>query len=519
MTEKPSFLFRYVLPPYACFLLLGHMVLMMVRPEYPLGDPGIPWHFKWGQILVETMSLPGQDFFSHTMYGADWINYQWLFQVVVGVTQLIGGIPFTTAVLMSVYAFLPVLLFQRMLREGTHMFIAFLLAGLAWFILTMHSLDRPHVFTYLFFSILIERLYSIFEGRTNLVKSWWLIPLFLLWTNFHGGFSVGLFTIGVVFLTAVGRYGWERNAENLAVSKNLFLTGLCCGLVSLINPYGIGLHLHVLSFLDLKVLANWQEFASPNFYSASGNIRGFEFVILGLFVTLFLREKQSSRIHVLDLVLCLTFLHFSLQSERHIMLFTIVAIPVIARGLSDWLRNRDYGFLVRRGFELTQEQLQSKSSRIYFPLLVAGYLGLSLIPSGLFQDHFYDIHLSRETASLIRENPEKFQRPFNTDNMGGALIYYLSPDMKVFADDRADFYWQEFMAEKYFKVRFGLEGWDEVLEEYDVDSLILPKKNALQALLPLTTHWELVHEDDLNVVYWRISDAAQATSSSLGSQL
>ncbi|MEM1158598.1 MAG: hypothetical protein AAF649_07760 [Verrucomicrobiota bacterium] len=506
MSEKPSFLFRYVLPPYACFLLLGHMVLMMVRPEYPLGDPGVPWHFKWGQVLLETMSIPGQDFFSHTMYGAEWINYQWLFQAIIGVTQWIGGIPFTTAVLMTVYAFLPVLLLQRMLREGANAIIALLLACLAWFILTMHSLDRPHVFTYLFFSILVERLYRMFEGETDLKKSWWLIPMLTLWTNLHGGFSVGLFTIGVVFLTAGCRYGCNRNAANLAIVKNLFFTGFCCGLASLINPYGIGLHLHVLSFLELKVLANWQEFASPDFYTPSGNIRGFEFLILGLCIVFFLKGKFPSRMHVLDLVLCLTFLHFALQSGRHIILFTLVATPVIARGLSGLLKSRESWFIVRRGFELTQEQLQMRGGRIYFPLIVAGYLALSLTSSAFFQDHFYDIHLSRKTAELIREQPEKFQRPFNTDNIGGALIYYFGPDIKVFADDRADFYWQEFISEKYFKVRFGLEGWDDVLAEYDVDSLILPVDNALQAALLLSPEWKKVHEDDVNVVYFKAAD-------------
>ncbi|MEM6885036.1 MAG: hypothetical protein AAF571_08390 [Verrucomicrobiota bacterium] len=501
MSDKPSLLFRYVLPPYACFLLIGHMALILIRPEYPLGDPGVPWHFKWGQMLVETMSIPRQDFFSHTMYGGDWINYQWLFQALVGVTQLIGGISFTTAVLMSVYAFLPVLLFQRMLREGVNVIAGLVLAALAWFILTMHALDRPHVFTYLFFAILIERLYRLFDGETNLRKSWWLVPMVMVWTNMHGGFSVGLFTIGVVFLTALGRYLLDKTPEHLEVVKTIFLTGFCCGLASLINPYGIGLHLHVLSFLDLKVLANWQEFASPDFYSPSGNIRGFEFLILALCAVFFLRTSSDSRIKVLDLVLCLTFLHFALQSSRHIVLFTIVATPVIARGVNGLLKSRDKWYVVRRGFELTEEQLQMRGGRIYFPLIVVSYLMLSLSTSSLFQNHFYEIHLSRESAEFIRDHPDKFQRPYNTDNIGGALIYYFGPELKVFSDDRADFYWQEFMADTYFKVRFGQPGWDKVLEEYHVDSLILPKENALQAVLSLSPQWKKVHEDDLNVIY------------------
>jgi hypothetical protein len=206
---------------------------------------------------------------------------------------------------------------------------------------------------------------------------------------------------------------------------------------------------------------------------------------------------------VLDLVLCVTFLHFALQSGRHIILFTIVAVPVVARGLDELLRPKKHWFLVRRGYELTEDQCNMRGGRIYMPLIAAAYLAISLIPNPFFQDHFYDIHLSRKTAELIRENPEQFQRPFNTDNIGGALIYYFGPELKVFADDRADFYWQEFMAEKYFPVRFGLEGWDEILDEYQVDSLILPKQHALKPVLKISDQWELIHEDKLNAVYWR----------------
>ncbi len=509
MSDKSSILFRYVLPPYACFLLIGHMLLMMILPDYPLGDPGTPWHFKWGQIIVEQMHLPRQDFFSHTMPGQDWINYQWFFHVMVGVTQKLGGIAFTTAVLMSVYALIPVLLMQRMLKEGCHAIAALFLAAMAWFILTMHSLDRPHVFTYVFFSILLERLYRIYEGKTDLKQSWWLIPMMTLWTNIHGGFSVGLFLIGVVFLVAIGRCIYAGTPENFRAARHLLLTGLCCGLASLINPYGIYLHLHVLSFLDLKVLAHWQEFGSADFYNPSGNIRGFELLMMALLAVFFTRgiAKGKARIGMLDLVLCLTFLHFALQSARHIILFTLIAIPVVARGLDDLFQRKKNWFIVRRGYEINRQQRGMLGGYIYYPLIVGAYLLLSLFPTPFFQNHFYDIHLSRQSAEFIREHPDEFKRPFNTDNVGGALIYYFSPEFKVFADDRADFYWQDFMQDEYFKVRFGQKGWDEILDKYQVDSLILPNEHALQALLLLTPIWEKVHEDELNVIYFRRQEA------------
>ncbi len=503
---------RWLLPPFVLFLFLGHLLLMLLRPEYPLGDPGTPWHFKWGQMLVEGKSLPSGDPFSHTMTDAPWVNYQWLFQVFTGLTQWVGGIPLTTAVMVSLYALVPVLLYQRMLREGIHLGVAFPLAGLAWFVMTMHALVRPHTFTYLFFALLIERLYRVFDGEVSWNKTWWIPLMFLFWANLHGGFSVGLMTMGLVGAVGMTRWLWMRwrhgsgSPSDLAgkqVVTHLFYLGLACGLVTLINPYGIGLHFHILSFLKLDILARWQEFNSPDFYSPSGNIRAFEWMILGIMVVFFCRGS-SERLKPLDLILCLFFLHFALQSNRHIMLFVIVATPVLARGIDAWLSRLPSNVFIRRGYEMTRDQAELRSGWVYIPLVMLAYAGISLSPLPVFEKEFYGQHLSRETADLIRSHPDRFRRMFNTDNVGGALIYYFGPEIKVFADDRADFYWQEFFENEYFKVRFVQEGWQEVLNRYGVDSIVLNKKHPLRVVLTEVPHWHLVHEDKLNAVYWRV---------------
>lgn len=501
MASSSSSLLRYVLPPLAGFFLVAHLCLMMIRPDYPLGDPGIPWHFKWGQILFETGSIPRHDFFSHTMAGHEWINYQWLFQWITGLTQSIGGISLTTVVLMTVYGMLPVLLLLRMMREGGHFFIAFLLAGLAWFILTMHSLDRPHVFTYLLFAIFLERLYSIYLKRSNLRQNGWLIPLMTFWTNVHGGFSVGLILIATVFVTALVRWGMERNSQNGMAVRDLFLTGFFCGCASLINPYGIGLHFHVLSFLELDCLAQWEEFASPDFFSPSGNVVAFKLLVFFLIIIFFLAGR-SRKLNGLDLVLSLVFLHFALQSSRHIMLFTLVGTPVVCRGITSLIADRD-SRIIQRGFELTRQQLQLRSLWVYIPLVFFLAAWGSQLPSPFFKKDFYDLNLSRESAEFIREHPDHFQRPFNSDNVGGALIYYFEGRVPVFMDDRADFYWQEFVEKTYFPVRFAGSGWQQILDEFQVDSLIITPKHPLTPLLEVSPDWGKVYWDNLNAIYWR----------------
>jgi hypothetical protein len=297
------------------------------------------------------------------------------------------------------------------------------------------------------------------------------------------------------------RWAAKRNIQNGRAARDLFLTGFFCGCASLINPYGIGLHLHILSFLELDCLARWEEFASPDFFSPSGNVVAFKLLVFFLLITFFLAGK-SRKLNGLDLVLSLVFLHFALQSSRHIILFTLVATPIVCRGASYLMADRNE-HIIRRGFELTRQQLELRSLRVYIPLVVilAGWLSQSSYP--FFKNNFYDLNLSRESVEFIREHPDKFTRPFNSDNVGGALIYYFEGKIPVFMDDRADFYWQEFIEEKYFPVRFAGSKWQEILDEYEVDSLIITPRHPLTTLLELSAEWGKVYWDDLNAIYWR----------------
>ena len=42
-----------------------------------------PWLLAAGKHILNTHSIPTQDIFSWTHYGAEWINYHWLFDYIV----------------------------------------------------------------------------------------------------------------------------------------------------------------------------------------------------------------------------------------------------------------------------------------------------------------------------------------------------------------------------------------------------------------------------------------------------
>ena len=92
-----------------------------------------------------------------------------------------------------------------------------------------YSPVRAQIFTYFFFALTLYILESSKQSK-NWWKLLWLIPIQILWCNFHGGFLAGL------GLTAI--YGMGE-----ALSRRPFrpylLALLLSALATLMNPYGI----------------------------------------------------------------------------------------------------------------------------------------------------------------------------------------------------------------------------------------------------------------------------------------
>jgi hypothetical protein len=91
---------------------------------------------------------------------------------------------------------------------------------------------------------------------------------------------------------------------------------------------------------------------------------------------------------------------------------------------------------------------------------------------------------------------------FNTYNWGGYLMFAL-PDTPVFVDGRTDLYGDQFLTEDYRQIATGAPGWQEGLERYGVQWVIMEKDSGLARSLSESAEWTLDYEDDLAVIYTR----------------
>src|SRR5207247_1486579 len=79
-----------------------------------------------------------------------------------------------------------------------------LLAVLLFFASSYHFHPRPHLATIVLMGWTFARLCDVENGRRSLRSLIWLVPVFILWTNLHGGVLGGVATVGCVAA------GWPR---------------------------------------------------------------------------------------------------------------------------------------------------------------------------------------------------------------------------------------------------------------------------------------------------------------------
>src|SRR5580693_4966732 len=111
-----------------------------------LGDAGIGWHIRTGQIILSTHAIPRVDPFSSVssaVPGQPWFAWEWLYDVIVGWLEstagLNGVVLFTAFVIAIVFSWT----FRMLLRRGTNVFVAIVLLLLAASAAMIHFLARP----------------------------------------------------------------------------------------------------------------------------------------------------------------------------------------------------------------------------------------------------------------------------------------------------------------------------------------------------------------------------------------
>ena len=487
-----------------------------------LGDAGIGWHIRTGELILESKWVSRVDPFSSTMHGQPWYAWEWLYDVAVGLLHRVAGLNgvvfFSALAIAATFAFA----FRRMIFRGTGVVLAVGLVLIAAVASSVHFLARPHVFSWLLTLIWFEVLRNyVREGKAR--HLFWLPALMLIWVNVHGGFLVGFVLLGAYCLGLVldrvvgeGASAGNGTGEKTSLQKAQFLAvaGTGSAVVTLVNPYGYRLHEHIYRYLtDRFLMDHIDEFLSPNFHGLPQKFFAI-LILLGVITAAVARRK----IEISELLVMLFAVYSGLYATRNIpvsaLLLAMIVGPHLSRAGEGWATGEGVATILTRysaGYLRFEERMTALevSLKGHWPAILAILVGSGICLQGdrlgasQFMNAQFDPNRFPKQAVDWLENERVREPVFCVDSWGGYVIYREFPRLQVVVDDRHDLYGSEYL-KNYLKIVRVEPGWDQALERTHASWLLLPSQSAAATLLRQIPAWKVTYEDKTAVVFHRV---------------
>lgn len=445
-------------------------------------DPDVWWHLRTGELILQTHHVPHSDPYSFTRLGRPWVDHEWLSQVVIyggyRLTGWMGLILLFAAMIAASFLLVYVRCPGRPYIAALFTIWGAVASVPAWGV-------RPQAF-----SLFLGSLFLFVLDRSSRSPDvlWWTIPATILWVNLHAGYALGialllLFFAGEILDVGFGREAWNKAKPRLV---RLAVATLACLFVVPLNPNGTRMYGYPLDTLSSPAMRRYiDEWMSPNFHLH----RYLPFLGLVLALALFL-PLSSRRLRPCEMLLLLVTLVGALFSVRHIPIFVLVTVPILA-GLAQDCRRQP-------GFSLL---LQSRAGPSQLKLAVNAILVLGLLMFVVVRVRYVGGHQHAIEASHFPEGAVRFisehkpvGRMLNHYNWGGYFIWKLYPQTPVFIDGRADLYGDALM-DQIAATYYLRNDWQLTLKQWDITSVVMPPDAPLITALHVLPGWRQVYAD------------------------
>jgi tetratricopeptide (TPR) repeat protein len=509
--------------------LIGVVALAFLMSFHTLTGVDIFWHLKAGEIIWQTHEVPKQDLFSFTKAGAEWIDAQWLFQVVVYALHQSLGYP--GMILFS--ACLAALTWALILGIGYQpkRYLLTTLIGIISLLAALSRLKlRPESFSFLFMAL---EIYLIHQHQRGKKFALYIVPVLIwLWAGSEGLWPLGLFILSaflieeIFFLPRLNMQKYFKRMFPPAPAGAASRLGICfilSALLTLANPYGLNGVLFPwrlfkeISFPESFLGGYIGEFQNPFLYLRWLDLSAYIILILFSAVVLGLALRQR-RVSPAALLLWAGFLYLSAISLRNVALFAIVMAAVIGMALaSEGSRGESINEEFFPSPRIRASFLQAQPFFAIGLLIIFFWLGLDITTSRFFIRNQSYVRFgvgALETEFPVRASeflksisfppdPLGKAKIFNDLKSAGYLIWSGHPEWRVYTDPRLEVYGENFF-ERYSYLFMNYRAFEREDQKYDFDAVVLSpltRHKLFVRELYLDKKWALVYLDGLNVIF------------------
>jgi hypothetical protein len=430
------------------------------------------WQLATGRWIVEHRALPLTDPFALASARSEWIDGEWLYEVVLyGAHSLLGlnGLSFVRGLLCAAMFTCVFLFARRNGDEGTA-----LLATAIAFAGAMPLLDlRP--------SAVAALLVVLMLGARTL---WARVLITVVWVNVHPSALLAP-VLNVGRPEQRGRRKEERGSRSLLplfsflFSLTALRSAAACAIALLCNPHG---YKAILAPLELTSFVTGGTFVNAEWLPSSPSQFPLLYLAIAAAVALYAMQPQRDWGRVTLLLL------FALLAIRHV-------------------RNQPLFFAA---FPLLIPLPQLRSAIAYVTTAIAVLL------VAISTDHRLGVPPERFPIAAVEKLKQANLKGniYNADQFGGYLIWTFYGERRVLTDGRNELY-RTFIPE-WQQAREDSRKWNALLRKYDIAIAVEEHRPPLRVIdartgrpTDMPAHlaywpkekWKLIAEDDAAMVF------------------
>jgi hypothetical protein len=476
------------------------LLVIFIASAQPITDPDFWWHLKTGQHIFATRTIPHTDIFSNVRFGSEWVTHEWLAEVLIySIFRLMGfgGLIVSFSVIITASFWV---MYRLIKQVAGHPYIAaftLLLGGFA----TLPTWGvRPQMFSLLFASVFVVVLNRHSRNeRTH--EIWWLVPLMILWANMHAGFALGLALIALTIagLALDAFMSQPRSISDLWTRLRPLIGLLAISIaVVCINPNGARLYTYPFETLKSQAMMQFiQEWKTPNFQEPY-----FQALALLFFATFSALALSNKRPRPGELLMLAVTGWAVLRSGRNVAFFSLIAMPLLAEHLWNWVSSNDWGKWLSANENLPGHGSAPKLVLNGLLIVIALSIAAFGVDQATAQQQSTEIERFPKAAVDFVQTNKPPQPIYNEYVWGGYLIWKLSPDYRVYIDGRADVYGDELMKES-LAIHDGKPTWRMALDNRGIKTVLVKPDIALASLLRQDAGWHIVYEDKQALIFVR----------------
>lgn len=455
----------------------------------PIGEGDFFWHVKSGQWIWEHGKLPTADYFSHiTPFLANTehtltrtvfvLKQYWLGQLALFGVWSLGGEAGMVLLRMCIYSGILLFIYRWLAavkNDLTPLATIFVIGNE----LMTFSNERPQIFAYLFFVLLLWLLEKLTDSPENPSRfsGFSLLLLMMVWGNTHGSFILGIIVITIyLFSWTVTTLAKKINRPNISIRYPLLLMAAIA--LSGLNPNGFKAFKLALE-LNKRYASAIGEYISPVTLATKQGLIDYYYwlpLLITLVIVIFRYRVMPLR-HTLTLIAIAI---LSTTAQRYIPLF-MLTLPLAA---------------------LNTPVIDLKKKLALIPLVLIIFWGINQDYRNVFQFRASKGYPAGAAAFLNRTKPAG--EIFNSYDWGGYIM--LNTGYKVFADGRG-------LAENFTELQQNvLDGnnWQGILSYFKINTIITDGTDHVRNMphrlmweMRNAADWVLVYQDDVALVFIR----------------